>query len=315
MQNFGNYNINTNTPIYVREREKKSVQKQNEDKSLGEKVAIGVASTAGAIVAILIGYGIINKGTGNITKVTNVATQATENIKPEKVIELDKGDLKLLSTLITKIKDGQNITLQEVRKAQTYLNSKDKNNTLFGKFSSFLTELLNTYQNTEENQGISVSDKIKNEYKDLLNFDEETIAKFDKQNVSSQQLAETPEEVVLTPKEDSINNVVKDDNGSVIEGGDDSVVKGDNDSVVGGDNSSVVEDDEVDDLFNSSNKSDESLGDLDLDELKEESKDIKNNKKIKEIIFKSKFLNLYFKIKLYGFNKVKNYFLRKEAIE
>lgn len=44
-------------------------------------------------------------------------------------------------------------------------------------------------------------------------------------------------------------------------------------------------------------------------------KDIKNNKKIEEIILKSKFLNLYFKIKIYGFNKVKNYFLRKEAIE
>lgn len=117
MQNFGNYNINTNTPIYVREREKKSVQKQNEDKSLGEKVAIGVASTAGAIVAILIGYGIINKGTGNKTKVTTTTAQATENIKPKKVIEPAKGDLTLLSTLITRIKNGQNITLQDVRKA------------------------------------------------------------------------------------------------------------------------------------------------------------------------------------------------------
>ncbi|MCI5823753.1 MAG: hypothetical protein MRZ90_02320 [Candidatus Gastranaerophilales bacterium] len=218
MQNFGNYNINTNTPIYVREREKKSVQKQNEDKSLGEKVAIGVASTAGAIVAILIGYGIINKGTGNITKVTNVATQATENIKPEKVIEPAKGDLTLLSTLITKIKNGQNITLQEVKKAQTYLSSKDKNNTLFVKFSQFLTKLLNTYKNTQENQGISVSDEIKNEYNELLNYNEKTIAKLDEQDVSSQQLPKNPEEVILPSEDSSGNDSVRDDDGNVVGG-------------------------------------------------------------------------------------------------
>ena len=241
MQNFGNYNINTNTPIYVREREKKSAQKQNEDKSLGEKVAIGVASTAGAIVAILIGYGIINKGTGNITKVTNVATQATENIKPEKVIEPAKGDLTLLSTLITKIKDGENITLQEVRKAQTYLNSKGQNNALFVKFSSFLTELLNTYKNTQENQGISVSDNIKNEYKDLLNLNEGMITQLDKQNVSSQQLPEDPEEVVLPSEDSSGNDSVRDDDGSVVVGDNGNVARD-------GDGSESLDDVDLDDL-------------------------------------------------------------------
>lgn len=44
-------------------------------------------------------------------------------------------------------------------------------------------------------------------------------------------------------------------------------------------------------------------------------KDIKNDKRIKEVIFKSKFLNLYFKIKLYGFNKVRDYLFRKESLE
>ncbi len=253
MQNFGNYNINTNTPIYVREREKKSVQKQNEDKSLGEKVAIGVASTAGAIVAILIGYGIINKGTGNKTKVTTTTAQATENIKPEKVIEPAKGDLTLLSTLITKIKNGQNITLQEVKKAQTYLSSKDKNNTLFVKFSQFLTKLLNTYKNTQENQGISVSDEIKNEYNELLNYNEETIAKLDEQDVNSQQLPKDPKEVVVCPSEDSSDN--------------DSVVGGDNSSVVRDDDGNVVGGDEVDDFVNKKKNSKQSLDDVDLDDL------------------------------------------------
>lgn len=241
MQNFGNYNINTNTPIYVREREKKSAQKQNEDKSLGEKVAIGVASTAGAIVAILIGYGIINKGTGNKTKVTTTTAQATENIKPEKVIEPAKGDLKLLSTLITKIKDGENITLQEVRKAQTYLNSKGQNNALFVKFSQFLTKLLNIYQNTEENQGISVSDEIKNEYKNLLNLNEGTIAKLDEQNVSSQQLPKYPEEVVLPSEESSGNDSVRDDDGSVVVGDNGNVARD-------GDGSESLDDVDLDDL-------------------------------------------------------------------
>lgn len=36
MQNFGNYNVNPNTPIYVGGGKKK-VKKQSEDKSLGEK--------------------------------------------------------------------------------------------------------------------------------------------------------------------------------------------------------------------------------------------------------------------------------------
>lgn len=243
MQNFGNYNINTNTPIYVREREKKSAQKQNEDKSLGEKVAIGVASTAGAIVAILIGYGIINKGTGNKTKVTTTTAQATENIKPEKVIEPAKGDLTLLSTLITKIKNGQNITLQEVKKAQTYLNSKGQNNALFVNFSPFLTRLLDEYKNMQDNQGISVSDEIKHKYNKSLNFDEETIAQLDKQDVSSQQLAETPKEVVLPSEDSNDNDSVRDDDGSVVVG------------------------DEVDDFVNKKKNSKQSLDDVDLDDL------------------------------------------------
>lgn len=104
MQNFGNYNVNPNTPIYVG-GEKKKVKKQNEDKSLGEKVAIGVASTAGAIAAILIGYGIINKFTGNTTKITKDAKKAAEAVVPK---AKDAGK-KLLPPNNTNVQDARTI--------------------------------------------------------------------------------------------------------------------------------------------------------------------------------------------------------------
>lgn len=115
MQNFGNYNVNPNTPIYVGGGKKK-VKKQSEDKSLGEKVAIGVASTAGAIAAILIGYGIINKFTGNTTKITKDAKEAATAVLPKakdagkKLLPPNKsGDQNVRTILknLNKIKDGR----------------------------------------------------------------------------------------------------------------------------------------------------------------------------------------------------------------
>lgn len=127
MQNFGNYNVNPNTPIYVGGGKKK-VKKQSEDKSLGEKVAIGVASTAGAIAAILIGYGIINKFTGNTTKITKDAKEAATAVLPKakdagkKLLPPNKsGDQNVRTILknLNKIKDGSLTYDQAIKMKQS----------------------------------------------------------------------------------------------------------------------------------------------------------------------------------------------------
>ena len=204
MQNFGNYNVNPNTPIYVGGGKKK-VKKQSEDKSLGEKVAIGVASTAGAIAAILIGYGIINKFTGNTTKITQDAKKAAEAVVPKakgaekKTADIIKGKdsstqstYVLLKNYVQQLQGG-NMTYEDIKTNAIILSelAKKSNITEHGvdllplvkQYSRFFSTLLDTYKNQKSTDTVKLNnaenaslDKIKAKQTPLLEQIENIIA-------------------------------------------------------------------------------------------------------------------------------------------
>lgn len=121
MQSFGNYNINPNPPVYVgggEKRKKKKEEKPSED--IASKIALPIAVTAGAALAICAGVFGVNKALGGGKKVVGETVEkAAETVKDGITIEAAKS--KSLQFL-TNITNNKSTTYQDLKNAQSYSN-------------------------------------------------------------------------------------------------------------------------------------------------------------------------------------------------
>lgn len=152
MQSFGNYNINPNPPVYVgggEKRKKKKEEKPSED--IASKIALPIAVTAGAALAICAGVFGVNKALGGGKKVVGETAKKTAGTVKETAKKANKTiheQQQEISKILKNLKPGQKFTKDEATQLTQYLTAYTSTLTL-GKYPGLditsYTQLINNF--------------------------------------------------------------------------------------------------------------------------------------------------------------------------
>lgn len=152
MQSFGNYNINPNPPVYVgggEKRKKKKEEKPSED--IASKIALPIAVTAGAALAICAGVFGVNKALGGGKKVVGETAKKTAGTVKEtakKANKTIKEQQQEISKILKNLQAGQEFTKYEATQLTQYLKTYTSTLTL-GKYPGLditsYTQLINNF--------------------------------------------------------------------------------------------------------------------------------------------------------------------------
>lgn len=154
MQSFGNYNINPNPPVYVgggEKRKKKKEEKPSED--IASKIALPIAVTAGAALAICAGVFGVNKmlGGGGGKKVVGETVEKTAGTVKETAKKANKTireQQQEISKILKNLQAGQEFTKDEATQLTQYLKTYTSTLTL-GKYPGLditsYTQLINNF--------------------------------------------------------------------------------------------------------------------------------------------------------------------------
>lgn len=152
MQSFGNYNINPNPPVYVgggEKRKKKKEEKPSED--IASKIALPIAVTAGAALAICAGVFGVNKALGGGKKVVGETAKKTAGTVKETAKKANKTiqeQQQEISKILKNLQAGQEFTKDEATQLTQYLTAYTSTLTL-GKYPGLditsYTQLINNF--------------------------------------------------------------------------------------------------------------------------------------------------------------------------
>lgn len=152
MQSFGNYNINPNPPVYVgggEKRKKKKEEKPSED--IASKIALPIAVTAGAALAICAGVFGVNKALGGGKKVVGETAKKTAGTVKETAKKANKTiqeQQQEISKILKNLQAGQKFTKNEATQLTQYLTAYTSALTL-GKYPGIditsYTQLINNF--------------------------------------------------------------------------------------------------------------------------------------------------------------------------
>ncbi len=152
MQSFGNYNINPNPPVYVgggEKRKKKKEEKPSED--IASKIALPIAVTAGAALAICAGVFGVNKALGGGKKVVGETAKKTAGTVKETAKKANKTiqeQQQEISKILKNLQAGQKFTKDEATQLTQYLKTYTSTLTL-GKYPGLditsYTQLINNF--------------------------------------------------------------------------------------------------------------------------------------------------------------------------
>ncbi|MCI5823702.1 MAG: hypothetical protein MRZ90_02055 [Candidatus Gastranaerophilales bacterium] len=152
MQSFGNYNINPNPPVYVgggEKRKKKKEEKPSED--IASKIALPIAVTAGAALAICAGVFGVNKALGGGKKVVGETAKKTAGTVKETAKKANKTiqeQQQEISKILKNLQAGQEFTKNEATQLTQYLTAYTSALTL-GKYPGLditsYTQLINNF--------------------------------------------------------------------------------------------------------------------------------------------------------------------------
>lgn len=152
MQSFGNYNINPNPPVYVgggEKRKKKKEEKPSED--IASKIALPIAVTAGAALAICAGVFGVNKALGGGKKVVGETAKKTAGTVKETAKKANKTiheQQQEISKILKNLQAGQKFTKDEATQLTQYLTAYTSALTL-GKYPGLditsYTQLINNF--------------------------------------------------------------------------------------------------------------------------------------------------------------------------
>lgn len=179
MQSFGNYNINPNPPVYVgggEKRKKKKEEKPSED--IASKIALPIAVTAGAALAICAGVFGVNKmlSGGGGKKVVGETVEKTAGTVKETAKKANKTiqeQQQEISKILKNLKPGQKFTKDEATQLTQYLTTYTSALTL-GKYPGIditsYTQLINNFIKNI-NKKLAAFDDDQNSSKLFKNFE------------------------------------------------------------------------------------------------------------------------------------------------
>lgn len=171
MQSFGNYNINPNPPVYVgggEKRKKKKEEKPSED--IASKIALPIAVTAGAALAICAGVFGVNKALGGGKKVVGETAKKTAGTVKETAKKANKTireQQQEISKILKNLQAGQKFTKDEATHLTQYLTTYTSALTL-GKYPGIditsYTQLINNFIK-------NINEKFKNNSFESIDID------------------------------------------------------------------------------------------------------------------------------------------------
>ncbi len=202
MQDYGNYTSQRvnyqNPPVKKREKEEK----------IKKAVTYTLGTLAGVSVAALVGYGIINKnsqGKKIVDKAKDAASEVVNKGKDKINPSSQKKGREVLFKVLTNIKKGKTITLQDLKTAQTTVNTMLTLNdgltkTTLSKYSVLLKALIDKYK--DEKSDFEVEDaELKNNAEALEN---------ESQNILTQAFAQADFNTLLKGYNVNLKNIVID---------------------------------------------------------------------------------------------------------
>ena len=202
MQDYGNYTSQRvnyqNPPVKKREKEEK----------IKKAVTYTLGTLAGVSVAALVGYGIINKnsqGKKIVDKAKDAASEVVNKGKDKINPSSQKKGREVLFKVLANIKNGNTITLQDLKTAQTTVNTMLTLNdgltkTTLSKYSVLLKALIDKYK--DEKSDFEVEDaELKNNAEALEN---------ESQNILTQAFAQADFNTLLKGYNVNLKNIVID---------------------------------------------------------------------------------------------------------
>ena len=202
MQDYGNYTSQRvnyqNPPVKKREKEEK----------IKKAVTYTLGTLAGVSVAALVGYGIINKnsqGKKIVDKAKDAASEVVNKGKDKINPSSQKKGREVLFKVLANIKNGNTITLQDLKTAQTTVNTMLTLNdgltkTTLSKYSVLLKALIDKYK--DEKSDFEVEDaELKNNAEALEN---------ESQNILTQAFAQADFKILLKGYNVDLKNIVID---------------------------------------------------------------------------------------------------------
>lgn len=177
MQSFGNYNINPNPPVYVgggEKRKKKKEEKPSED--IASKIALPIAVTAGAALAICAGVFGVNKALGGGKKVVGETAKKTAGTVKETAKKANKTiheQQQEISKILRNLQVGNQFKRDEATQLTKYLTAYNSALTLGGyqginitSYTQLITNFINKIK--EKFKDPSVKETLIAEEKDPL---------------------------------------------------------------------------------------------------------------------------------------------------
>ena len=202
MQDYGNYTSQRvnyqNPPVKKREKEEK----------IKKAVTYTLGTLAGVSVAALVGYGIINKnsqGKKIVDKAKDAASEVVNKGKDKINPSSQKKGREVLFKVLANIKNGNKITLQDLKTAQTTVNTMLTLNdgltkTTLSKYSVLLEALIDKYR--DKKSDFKVEDaELKNNAEALEN---------ESQNILTQAFAQADFNTLLKGYNVNLKNIVID---------------------------------------------------------------------------------------------------------
>ena len=199
MQDYGNYTSQRvnyqNPPVKKREKEEK----------IKKAVTYTLGTLAGVSVAALVGYGIINKnsqGKKIVDKAKDAASEVVNKGKDKINPSSQKKGREVLFKVLANIKNGNTITLQDLKTAQTTVNTMLTLNdgltkTTLSKYSVLLKALIDKYK--DEKSDFKVEDaELKNNAEALEN---------ESQNILTQAFAQADFNTYLAKNSINFKNI------------------------------------------------------------------------------------------------------------
>ena len=196
MQNYWN---NISQPVNYQNR---PVKKEEKNEKLKKAVTYTLGALAGVGAAALIGYGIINKSQGKkvVDKAKDAASEVAKKGKDKINPSSPKKGKEVLFKVLADIKNGQNITLQDLKTARATVSmivpSDEKYKQVVSKYLVFLESLINKHQN--ETGEFKVEEELK---KNADALEQES------QNILTQVFAQADFEAYLKNNNIDLNNI------------------------------------------------------------------------------------------------------------
>lgn len=175
---MSDYGISQNQPIQRYNYPVVGKKKENKQENMQKAVTYTLATVAGVVLTMLVGYGIVNKG-GSAKKVVDGAKKGAREVARDiKPVNPAREDSSVILKTLAKINSGKLVTLKDLEDAQKTLAfmeqrcTNEKFKIVFSGYSLLFQAIINIYKDNGVNPFKVEIDKVKDVQAPLDNFSE-----------------------------------------------------------------------------------------------------------------------------------------------